>query len=238
MSSIQSETLNEKKEEATPKPTPTPIWNPRFSLDKLSKPGRVGMIVNHRMEVASMFKMSPFPAMNLDTLNPAGTGQLPYDFADLKPITLERMYPQDFNYFGRKIELEVIEDAMSFMRIMLMCQDTAGDVIFVAFYCDSPSCNDRKLQEKVGYGCKITIAEPWLKYALDGRIMIRIDENSSLFIHEVKDPKKCRFCGKADSEQKCARCKRAFYCSRECQIHDWKILKHKDICDAYKAGSS
>lgn len=230
----QNGTLNEKNEVTGTDQLSQSTWNPRFSLAKLSEPARVEVILHNRRDVASFLKLGEIPATTLDTLNPAGNDQLPTHFSDLESVTLNEMYPTGCNYYGKRIDLEIIDDATSLIRVMLMCQDGAGDVIFVALYCDSPSRNDIDLQQKLGYGCKISIANPWMKVALDGRIMIRIDDDSNLLIHKSKDPKKCRFCGNPDSEKKCARCKKAFYCSRECQIHDWKILNHKGICDVYK----
>ncbi|KYK65098.1 MYND finger domain-containing protein, partial [Toxoplasma gondii TgCatPRC2] len=41
--------------------------------------------------------------------------------------------------------------------------------------------------------------------------------------------KRCRTCGR-HADQRCAKCKVTWYCTRECQIHDWR--NHKEICRA------
>ena len=41
----------------------------------------------------------------------------------------------------------------------------------------------------------------------------------------------CAVCGKP-AESACANCHSVYYCSRACQISDWK--KHKKICDDLK----
>lgn len=248
MSSSKDGKINDTKCESNVNLKPLTEWNPRFSLAKLSNPDRIQMILQHRGEIGGLGKMfaqsertvsrrsrteTRMHLTNLKTINPGGKEKLPSNFTGLKSIKLRDMDPYEYYSVGDKIELEIIEDAMSFTRVMLMGQDSAGDVIFVALYCDSPSTQDDDLQQKVGYGCKISIANPWLKFALDGRKMIRVEDDGALFIHKSRDPQKCRFCGNANSEKKCARCKRAYYCSRECQTHDWKILKHKEICDGY-----
>ncbi len=38
----------------------------------------------------------------------------------------------------------------------------------------------------------------------------------------------CRSCGKYGKFKNCARCKQAFYCTKDCQIADWST--HKSIC--------
>ncbi|PHJ18107.1 mynd finger domain-containing protein [Cystoisospora suis] len=45
----------------------------------------------------------------------------------------------------------------------------------------------------------------------------------------VTSSKRCRTCGR-HAEQRCAKCKAEWYCSRECQIGDWK--NHKEVCSA------
>ena len=43
----------------------------------------------------------------------------------------------------------------------------------------------------------------------------------------------CRVCSKEvarDDIKKCAKCKRAFYCSKKCQFLDWSLDNHKEEC--------
>ena len=49
---------------------------------------------------------------------------------------------------------------------------------------------------------------------------------SDVFEDFLEDPK-CEECG-ALATQRCSRCKQAWYCSRDCQLRQWK--KHKAIC--------
>ncbi|EER01934.1 MYND finger protein, putative [Perkinsus marinus ATCC 50983] len=50
---------------------------------------------------------------------------------------------------------------------------------------------------------------------------------------ELQTPK-CPECGK-DADQRCTRCKREFYCSRQCQVAHWRI--HREHCRLIQAGS-
>jgi len=54
--------------------------------------------------------------------------------------------------------------------------------------------------------------------------------SSEAFEEFLEDPK-CSECGKP-ATQRCSRCKNSWYCSRECQIKQWKA--HKKICDLLK----
>ena len=49
---------------------------------------------------------------------------------------------------------------------------------------------------------------------------------SDVFEQFMEDPK-CAGCGDP-ATQRCSKCKNEWYCSRECQIKQWKA--HKDIC--------
>lgn len=44
----------------------------------------------------------------------------------------------------------------------------------------------------------------------------------------------CNKCGK-EAVKKCGRCKSVYYCSRECQVDDWK--SHKPICELFVSNS-
>jgi hypothetical protein len=47
----------------------------------------------------------------------------------------------------------------------------------------------------------------------------------------------CNTCNKIDEKlKKCTRCKTMFYCSKECQVKDWK--KHKKICKKYNSNNN
>lgn len=52
---------------------------------------------------------------------------------------------------------------------------------------------------------------------------------SDVFEDFMEDPK-CEECG-AMATQRCSRCKMAWYCTRDCQLRQWK--KHKQICQMF-----
>lgn len=43
-------------------------------------------------------------------------------------------------------------------------------------------------------------------------------------------PDKCHICNKTGHLKSCARCKKASYCSKDCQIKDW--AQHKNVCES------
>lgn len=51
--------------------------------------------------------------------------------------------------------------------------------------------------------------------------------NSEVYEQFMDDPK-CANCGKT-ATQRCSKCKNQWYCSRECQVKQWKA--HKALCE-------
>ena len=82
-------------------------------------------------------------------------------------------------------------------------------------------------------GMRLGIKEPYLKRYANGGCGIRVDFPSDLqYVTRV-----CTWigCGMAEPTpgafKKCQRCP-ACYCSRSCQIADWKFGNHKRVCES------
>ena len=56
--------------------------------------------------------------------------------------------------------------------------------------------------------------------------------SSSLPADEETTGNRCKVCGN-DAVKKCAGCGEAYYCSRKCQLNDWK--RHKPDCERVKS---
>ena len=87
-----------------------------------------------------------------------------------------------------------------------------------------------KILDTYDIGAKIAIVNPYVRMAMDGKPVIRVDDPKTVIFVDEKKKNVCRYCGQANAPFKCQQCKNAYYCSKDCQTDDWKILKHKIIC--------
>jgi len=72
--------------------------------------------------------------------------------------------------------------------------------------------------------CRISSKDPNVMEIL----MKKPDDNINfVYMSANNDSPICIKCGKPSSKQ-CAKCRKVWYCSRECQVQDWKI--HKEAC--------
>jgi len=90
--------------------------------------------------------------------------------------------------------------------------------------------NDSKISSDFKVGTWISIINPYIRMAADGKPMIRVDDPNTIVFSGHCVEKMCRYCGKENSKFNCAKCMKAFYCSKECQVNDWKLLDHKFVC--------
>ncbi|CAF4025428.1 unnamed protein product [Rotaria sp. Silwood1] len=77
------------------------------------------------------------------------------------------------------------------------------------------------------------ILNPYLRIGShDLKPGIRIDDFASIVVQDESDKviNMCRCCGEENASKKCGKCNRALYCSKDCQIIDWKHYGHKLIC--------
>ena len=111
----------------------------------------------------------------------------------------------------------------------LLAQDENGMVERVAMY--NLGLSENSILETYKIGCKFSIINPYIRMAADMKPMIRIDDPRTIILSdEQKTNNPCCLCLKEDSKYSCSRCHRAKYCSKECQVDDWKIFEHKNVC--------
>ena len=98
------------------------------------------------------------------------------------------------------------------------------------------NCNDTMIKVT----CKKMIENEKLDYELDCELIKSIIKSmqtgsNRVYINVAIPPVQsdlCSFCGEKAS-LKCAKCEYGYYCTRECQVKDWKHANHKQICKIY-----
>ncbi|KAF9194657.1 hypothetical protein BGZ51_008588 [Haplosporangium sp. Z 767] len=133
---------------------------------------------------------------------------------------------------------EIIDDKLaqtSFLRHRLEVKDQAGAANSVMFYLDNGVALNTK-HFKTGNTIFVRYAE---QHAfMDGSFGLRVEDPSMVYAvphslsaivdaHRTVTPKICNKCQKK-ATLRCAKCKQAFYCTRECQVDNW--TDHKAPC--------
>ncbi|CAF3806421.1 unnamed protein product [Adineta steineri] len=153
----------------------------------------------------------------------------------LKSISLREINPtKDHVYNGYVLSVTIIDEALSWRpSIHLVIEDENYDCDHMVVYDFQDTQGKHLINEVFTIGTKMSIINPYLRIgANDGKPFIRVDDFSSIiFQHESERVvNMCRCCGQSNASHVCSRCKRARYCTKECQIMDWKLYEHKLIC--------
>ena len=112
---------------------------------------------------------------------------------------------------------------------MSVLADDHGAGVRIAFY-NLAGVGSSKWRMCFPKGLRIGLKEPFLKrYGLDAGVGIRVDHPSDV----VLVSKVCASCGMIEAGEcvlkQCGRCKLVSYCSKDCQVTDWKA-GHKHVC--------
>lgn len=197
----------------------------------LRSPTRISLVQQHRNNIV---ETEAFKGPNVikTTAPPKLVQILPERASNLKPIFLEEMNPtSDHIYHNRLLDLTIIEDPLlGLSSIHLLAEDEKGDVVRLYVYNVD---QNKEVEANLGFGCKVAIMNPYMRLSTNVTNGIRNDEPRCL-IYLGKIESMCRFCGEKNAKYKCAKCKKANYCSKECQEVDWKELNHKLICSFLK----
>ena len=170
------------------------------------------------------------------TLKPRVKQQTSKSLIGLKPITLREMSPgKDLVYKGYVLSVTIIEQTCSWNpSIHLVIEDENFDCERMLIYGFPEGQGEYLINKVYTIGNKMHIINPYLRLGADGKPAIRVDELSSIVM--LSDSERivnmCRYCCEANATKLCAKCQQANYCSKECQINDWKLYKHKLICKA------
>lgn len=193
----------------------------------LTDPYRVKIITSHRYMLREIRSQKP-------EFHKGEAKLLPKQIVDI--FTLKQIFFADMDtkkdhiYEGCAIKLTLIEDAITATpSISQIAEDGNGDAQRICF-CNFP--RNKEIQDSIGFGCSITVVNPYFRLANDGLPVIRVDDVSLMVLQpSCTDKKKCRYCGKTnDLTVPCRHCKRCFYCSKLCLKKDSAELNHKDVC--------
>ncbi|XP_037044994.1 uncharacterized protein LOC119080668 [Bradysia coprophila] len=199
---------------------------------QLSSPCRVQLTVPHRNYIAAIASIKN-PV--LTTTKAHKQQRSPASLVGLKSITFREMDPtNDHIYEGFVLQVTCVDDIAVGSSVKLILADEHYDYQRCFVYNATDMWSADQITEKLGFGSSFSILNPYMRMgALDMKPGIRIDDPRSIINYSTAQSKKCRFCFTVDNNHKtCARCKRVWYCSKECQNNDWKLLKHKLICTA------
>ncbi|CAF3838928.1 unnamed protein product, partial [Rotaria sordida] len=209
-------------------------------LDRKSRlldPHRIRVIKQHRQWQAALLEArndSMYTFMS-GSHEPRAQQQAVKSLIGLKPISLREIDPtKDHVYNGYVLSVTIIEDAYSWTpSIHLVIEDEHLDCERMFIY-GFPEGHGKYLTSKVfTLGSKMSIMNPYLRLGgSDMKSSVRIDDFSSIIMQNESERvlNMCRCCGTSNALHVCGKCKQAHYCTKECQITDWKLYGHKLIC--------
>jgi hypothetical protein len=210
---------------------------------RLTHPYRIERIVASReydatMRSANATKVTKTPAFSKSRV------QRNYSADSSKPITLNEIEAStDRIYEGRVLKARVVNAAFPPLPDgSLFCGIEDEEGTYEAFSMIKWYERFATPSEAANAFCsgrRIAIVNPYHRLAADGKVMIRVDDSDSVIMNAKEDiGPVCCCCTKsleAGSVLRCAKCETAIYCSKECQVIDWKQLKHQLICNTLKA---
>ena len=229
----------------------TPVMDPNTFLTtepapsndkqlRLTNPHRIEIIRKHReWESKSLqIKSNADSVLISSTQQPRTKQHIAKSLLGLKSISLREMNPTvDRVYDGHVLSVTIIEEACSWHpSIHLVVEDEHLDCERMFIY-GFPDEQGEYLTGKVfGIGSRMNIINPYLRLgASDMKASIRIDDFSSIIMQGESERvvSMCQCCGQPNASHVCARCKRARYCTKECQVMDWKLYQHRLVCKTH-----
>ncbi len=132
------------------------------------------------------------------------------------------------------LSVTIIEESYSWSpSIHLVIEDENFDCERM-LVCDFPrEQGEYLISELYSIGSKMHIINPYLQIGANGmKPSVRVDDFSSIVMQNKSEwiLNMCRYCCEANASKACGKCRKALYCSKECQINDWKLYQHKLIC--------
>ncbi|XP_065639984.1 uncharacterized protein LOC136072655 [Hydra vulgaris] len=190
-------------------------------------------IINHRkcFDKKKQFKRQNFVFEKL-TYKPNIVQAAPSSIINLQEVFLEDIdFTMDYLLTGCVLTVTVIDIPIVGLLISVyFVVEDKNKIVSRLCICNLGE-NYQSIKKLFPVGCTFSIINPYIRLAIDGEPMIRVDDPNSVIMSEKCKIDMCLYCGKEESKYTCSKCKIAKYCSKECQCNDWKILKHKSACN-------
>ena len=142
----------------------------------------------------------------------------------------DKVYPERFVW----CTIVAVPEPETSVSHLFVAEDTRGVSFNLNVY-DAPADVVQRLSV-VGTRCRVLA--PYFRTSRDNLFQLRVEWRSDVCLVEVEDrtvPFHCWTClGPLKSGKTCGGCKRAVYCSQQCQKYDWKELLHKDECKIWQ----
>lgn len=151
----------------------------------------------------------------------------------LDEVLLADMYApgQDKVFKGRVLTAMVVVAPLKMIALQTAIEDCQRGGAALSLYNLTPAQTRLIVPGRI-----LRIRNPYLREALDGTLMLRVDRPKETVKMLGLTPL-CWYCLRIESPstilKRCGSCKQAGYCSVECQRRDWKENGHKLMCSKF-----
>ncbi|CAF1159272.1 unnamed protein product [Adineta ricciae] len=204
---------------------------------RLENPGRIEIIVEQRRWQNHLLQSKGKDVIASGNITQGGrfSQRTASSLIGLMPITFREMNQTEDHVYQRYVlSVTVIGEAYGWApSIHLVTEDEHRDCKKICIYGFPEDQGEYLIKKVFRIGSKMNILNPYLRIgASDKKPIIRVDEYASIMMQSEDGyvVNMCRCCGQANASHNCGKCKRARYCSKECQRIDWELYEHKLIC--------
>ena len=205
---------------------------------RLKDPTRIDIITRHRRWIRQLSKIAatdPNRGRFFRTESPRVKQPVAKSLIGLKSISLREMDPnKDYVCTGYVLAVTIVEEARFWQpSIHLVVEDENLDCECMVIYGFPEAHGSHLTKDVFTAGTRMNIVNPYHRIgANDRKPMIRIDDFASIIMQNESERRvnMCQCCYRSNAAHVCNRCKRARYCSKECQTLDWKQYEHKLVC--------
>jgi len=150
----------------------------------------------------------------------------------LKPVLIEDISCKEKIHSGHILHCTIIDHFIVISGAYTLVEDKKGTVERLGLY-NFGFKTPAQAEEVFWIGKSISIKNPYMRVgASDLKPYIRVDCENDIISNTPHKKEVCAFCITENANMMyCKKCKTP-YCSRDCQMADWKEFQHKLICKA------